>query len=461
MQKMNLFQNMKSKLLPIAAVSVLTAGIFAGAELQQTETASAKKQDKAEIRNVIVMIGDGMGTPYINAYRSLKNNGETPNNPKLTEFDPNLTGMMMTHPDDPDYNITDSAAAGTALATGVKTYNNAIGVDKNGKKVKSVLEEAKQQGKSTGLVATSEINHATPAAYGAHNESRKNMDQIANSYMDDKIKGKQKIDVLLGGGKSYFNRKDRNLTKEFKQAGYSYVTTKQALKKNKDQQVLGLFADGGLAKALDRDSKTPSLKDMTVSAIDRLNQNKKGFFLMVEGSQIDWAAHDNDTVGAMSEVKDFEQAYKAAIDFAKKDKHTLVIATADHTTGGFAIGANGEKNWHAEPILSAKKTPEFMAKKISEGKPVKDVLSRYTNLKFTSEEIKSVEAAAQADKSKGAYKAIIKIFNTRSNSGWTSTDHTGEEVPVYAYGPGKEKFRGLINNTDQAHIIFKMLKTGK
>lgn len=130
---------------------------------------------------------------------------------------------------------------------------------------------------SQQLVATSEINHATPAAYGAHNESRKNMDQIANSYMDDKIKGKHKIDVLLGGGKSYFNRKDRNLTKEFKQAGYSYVTTKQALKKNKDQQVLGLFAEGGLAKALDRDSKTPSLKDMTVSAIDRLNQNKKDF----------------------------------------------------------------------------------------------------------------------------------------------------------------------------------------
>ncbi|MFD0131279.1 alkaline phosphatase PhoA, partial [Bacillus subtilis] len=154
-------------------------------------------------------------------------------------------------------------------------------------------------------------------------------------------------------------------------------------------------------------------------------------------------------------------AYKAAIEFAKKDKHTLVIATADHTTGGFTIGANGEKNWHAEPILAAKKTPEFMAKKINEGKPAKDVLARYGNLKVTSEEIKSVEAAAQADKSKGAYKAIIKIFNTRSNSGWTSTDHTGEEVPVYAYGPGKEKFRGLINNTDQANIIFKILKTGK
>lgn len=245
---MSLFQNMKSKLLPIAAVSVLTAGIFAGAELQQTEKASAKKQDKAEIRNVIVMIGDGMGTPYIRAYRSMKNNGDTPNNPKLTEFDRNLTGMMMTHPDDPDYNITDSAAAGTALATGVKTYNNAIGVDKNGKKVKSVLEEAKQQGKSTGLVATSEINHATPAAYGAHNESRKNMDQIANSYMDDKIKGKLKIDVLLGGGKSYFNRKDRNLTKEFKQAGYSYVTTKQALKKIKISRCSGFSQMEGLLR---------------------------------------------------------------------------------------------------------------------------------------------------------------------------------------------------------------------
>ncbi|MCY7948124.1 alkaline phosphatase [Bacillus atrophaeus] len=461
MRTMKFFQNVKAKLLPLAAVSVLTAGIFTGIEFQQAEKADAKKQDKNEIRNVIVMIGDGMGTPYINAYRSLKNNGKTPNDMKLTEFDPNLTGMMMTYPGDPDYNITDSAAAGTALSTGVKTYNNAIGVNKNKKRVKSVLEEAKEQGKSTGLVATSEINHATPAAYGAHNESRKNMNQIANSYFDDKINGKQKIDVLLGGGKTYFNRKDRNLTEEFKKTGYSYVTTKRELKKDKNKQILGLFADGGLAKALDRDSQTPSLEDMTSSAIDRLNQNKKGFFLMVEGSQIDWAAHDNDVVGAMSEVKDFEKAYKAAIQFAKKDKHTLVIATADHTTGGFTIGANSEKNWHAKPILAAKRTPEFMAKKIAEGKPAKDVLSRYTDLTFTAEEIKTVEAAAQADQNKGAYKAIIKLFNTRSNSGWTSTDHTGEEVPVYAYGPGKEKFAGLINNTDQAKKIFKILKTGK
>ncbi|UZD75098.1 alkaline phosphatase [Bacillus siamensis] len=459
---MSLFKQVRSKLLPAAAVSVLTAGLIAGAGFQHSEQAAAKKQpDKNEIRNVIFMVGDGMGAPYMNAYRSVINKGKPSDGMKLTAFDPNLTGMMMTYPDDPDSTITDSAAAGTAMATGVKTYNAAIGVDKKGKRVKSVLEEAKQRGKSTGLVATSEIAHATPAAFGAHNKSRKNMDEIASSYFDDRINGKQKVDVLLGGGKSNFIRKDRNITKDFKKAGYSYVTSKQELKKDRNKNVLGLFADGGLAKAIDRSNDVPSLEDMTTAAIDRLHKNKKGFFLMVEGSQIDWAGHDNDIVGAMSEMKDFEKAYKAAIAFAKKDKHTLVIATADHTTGGLTIGANNDKNWHVEPILAAKKTPAFMADQIKAGKSVSSVLARYTGLKCSKAEINQIETTAKQDKDKGAYKAIIKLFNAKTNSGWTTGDHTGEEVPVYAYGPGKESFTGLLNNTDQAKKIFHILKNGK
>ncbi|MBT2574005.1 alkaline phosphatase [Bacillus sp. ISL-51] len=459
---MSLFKQVKSKLLPAAAVSVLTAGLIAGAGFQHSEQAAAKKQkDTNEIRNVIFMIGDGMGAPYMNAYRSVINKGKPADGMKLTAFDPNLTGMMMTYPDDPDSSITDSAAAGTAMATGVKTYNAAIGMNKKGQRVKSVLEEAKQQGKSTGLVATSEIAHATPAAFGAHNKSRKNMNEIASSYIDDQINGKPKVDVLLGGGKTNFIRKERNVTKDFKKAGFSYVTSKQELKKDRNKKILGLFADGGLDKALDRTSETPSLEDMTNSAIDRLNTNKKGFFLMVEGSQIDWAGHDNDVVGAMSEMKDFEKAYKAAIAFAKNDKHTLVIATADHTTGGFTVGANGEKNWHVEPILAAKKTPAFMADQIKAGKSVSSVLTKYTKLKWSKDEIQQIETAAKQDPDKGAYKAIIKLFNTKTNSGWTSGDHTGEEVPVYAYGPGKEAFTGLLNNTDQAKNIFNILKNGK
>ncbi|TAI19822.1 alkaline phosphatase, partial [Bacillus velezensis] len=217
----------------------------------------------------------------------------------------------------------------------------AIAVDNDGSEAKTVLEAAKEKGKATGLVATSEITHATPASFGSHDHSRKNMNSIADDYFDEMVNGKHKIDVLLGGGKSNFDRKDRNLIKEFKKAGYSYVDNRKDMLKNKDSQVLGLFADGGLPKKIDRTKDIPSLKDMTNTAIKKLNKDKDGFFLMVEGSQIDWAGHDNDIVGAMSEMEDFEQAYKAAIDFAKKDKHTLVVATADHSTGGYSIGADG------------------------------------------------------------------------------------------------------------------------
>ena len=204
------------------------------------------------------------------------------------------------------------------MSAGIKTYNAAIAVDNDKAEVKTVLEQAK--GKSTGLVATSEITHATPAAFGAHDISRKNMDAIANDYFDEKIKGKHKVDVMLGGGVKNFVRKDRNLTEEFKKSGYSYVTDRDQLLNDKNDQILGLFAPGGLDKMIDRNEKTPSLEEMTNAAIERLNKNKNGFFLMVEGSQIDWAGHDNDIVGAMSEMEDFEKAFKAAIEFAKKIK---------------------------------------------------------------------------------------------------------------------------------------------
>ncbi|WP_283936049.1 alkaline phosphatase [Acinetobacter sp. VT 511] len=131
------------------------------------------------------------------------------------------------------------------------------------------------------------------------------------------------------------------------------MTDRSSLLADKNQQVLGLFADGGLDKLIDRTAATPSLAEMTNTAIDRLSSNDKGFFLMVEGSQIDWAGHDNDIVGAMSEMDDFAAAFQAAIDFAKKDGETLVVATADHSTGGLTLGKDGEYNFFVDPIKAA------------------------------------------------------------------------------------------------------------
>ncbi len=454
-------KDFKKKVIPLAVISTLALGSIIG-----THTFAEEDDDKkqsGEVKNIIFLIGDGMGVSYTSAYRYLMNSSSSEFVNK-TELDKYLVGQQMTYPEDPEQNITDSASAATAMSAGIKTYNSAIAVDNDGTEVQTVLEVAKTRGKATGLVATSEITHATPAAFGSHDESRKNMNAIADDYYNELINGEHKIDVLLGGGQDNFIRKDRNLTEEFKKDGYSYVSTKEELSKDKSQQVLGLFAKRGLPKMIDRTSDIPSLEDMTNSAINRLNKNKKGFFLMVEGSQVDWAGHDNDIVSAMSEMQDFEKAFKAAIDFAKKDKHTLVIATADHSTGGYSIGADGIYNWFGEPIKAAKRTPDFMAQEIINGKNVEETLKLYIDqsiLKLTADEIKSVIDSAENKDLRQVDDAIEEIFNTRTNTGWTTGGHTGEDVPVYAFGPARERFIGQIENTDNAKIIIDLLSKGK
>ncbi|MGF9817192.1 alkaline phosphatase [Brevibacillus agri] len=455
-----MFRTFPKKLVPVAVISslALTTALFGGNS--GLVKAAENKAGNALVKNIIFLIGDGMGTSYTTAYRYMKDDPATPVM-EPTEFDKYLVGAQMTYAEDEKQNITDSASAATAMSSGVKTYNNAIAVDNDKSEVETVLERAKKVGKSTGLVATSEITHATPASFGAHDESRKNMDAIADDYYDLRIDGKHSVDVLLGGGLNNFVRKDRNLTEEFKKDGYSYVTSKQELLSDKNDKILGLFAAGGMDKMIDRTDKTPSLEDMTKAAIERLSKNKEGFFLMVEGSQIDWAGHDNDIVAAMSEMEDFEKAFKAAIDFAKKDGNTLVVATADHSTGGLSVGAKEEYNFLVAPIKAAKRTPDFIAAGIAKGASVEETLKKYIDLQLTPEEIASVKKAAETKKQVEIDNAIEAIFDKRSFTGWTTGGHTGEDVNVYAYGPWKERFSGLIDNTHNAEVIFEILGEAK
>ncbi|MBY0147596.1 alkaline phosphatase [Neobacillus niacini] len=423
---------------------------------QETCNANGMEQ-KGEIRNIIFLIGDGMGVSFTSGYRYFKDNPDTLEL-ESTEFGPYLVGQQTTFPNDPNYNVTDSAASATAMATGVKTYNGAIGIGNDHSKLKSVLEAAKEKGKAAGLVATAQITHGTPAAFGAHVVQRKSMSAIADDYYQDLVNGHHKIDVLLGGGSEWFIRSDRNLVEDFVKDGYSYVRNLEELQNDHSPQVLGLFARRGLPKMIDRPKGVPSLAEMAGSAIERLSKNDNGFFLMIEGSQIDWAGHDNDIVGVMSEMEDFEEAFKAAIDFAKKDGHTLVIATADHSTGGYTIGAQGQYNWFSSVIKAVKRTPDYIAAKIVNGADVKEALTKYIEFPLTRNEINSVQRAARTHKARNIDNAIEEIINTRSFTGWTTKGHTGEDVNVYAYGPGSERFRGQIDNTDHAKIIFDILK---
>jgi len=253
-----------------------------------------------EPTNIIYLIGDGMGVAYTSAYRYYHDDPNTPNIDR-TVFDDMLVGMSSSYPHDEHFNVTDSAAAATALASGVKTFNGAIGMDAQREPVYSLLDVAKRKHYLTGIAVTSHVVHATPAAFVAHVGSRASYNSIADQYLDLRIDGKPKLDILFGAGKEYFIRKDRNLIAEFKKLGYSYEDTWDDLNTIKKYPAIGLFEATEMPSALD--GKEPlRLAKMTEKALSLLE--KKPFFLMLEASQIDWCGHVNDIACAMAEMHD-------------------------------------------------------------------------------------------------------------------------------------------------------------
>lgn len=415
-------------------------------------------------KNIIFMVADGMSVSLVSGYREFKNSEpEFYRTPCI--FNDYLVGQLSTYSFDKFETITDSAAAATAMATGVKTANGLIGLDINKERISSALEIAKENGKRTGLVATSEISHATPAGFGAHVIDRTHYHNIADQYYDERINGEHKIDVMLGGGREHFVRGDRNIATAFASDGYDIVHTKSELLKSNQPQILGLFSQFGLPMAIDRIAAiTPSLADLVASAITRLNKqdNDQGFFLMVEGSQIDWAAHHHDIVSVMSEIEDFAQAFEAAINFAKEDGETLVIATADHATGGMTMGVNEISNWAPEYIRKIKKTPERIAVDIYTSNHWEEVVIDNIGFPLSSTEIRQIYAAYRShafsvqETLARITEAIREIVDRRSNTGWTTGGHTGEDVNIYAYGPSSQAFAGWRENS----TLGQQLKAG-
>ena len=310
-------------------------------------------------KNIIYMIGDGMGPAYTTAYRYYVDDPTT-KEVERTIFDNLLTGMASTSPDDNTI-VTDSAAGATALATATKTYNGAIAVDNEKKPLETMLQIAKSKGRVTGLVATSQINHATPASFAAHNEYRRNYNEIADDFIDIKVNEKLSVDLLLGGGIQYFIRDDRNLIDEFKQYGYRYIDDFDRLNELNQLPAIGLFSDVAFAYAIDQRPKR--LTNMTEKSLALMDKSGgTGFFIMIEGSQIDWCGHANDIACAMAEMDDFAQSIKTAKRFVDANPDTLLVVTADHSTGGLTLGANGNYSWHTNVIKGVKASASKITK---------------------------------------------------------------------------------------------------
>ncbi|SFS65087.1 alkaline phosphatase [Marininema halotolerans] len=405
----------------IATVTTIAAAIAVIPAWADSNTAASHHHTP---KNVILMIGDGMGAGHRQAIRlskvGLNGNLEMDNLP--------ISGLVHTSPSDSSATVTDSAAAGTAMATGVKTYNGAIAVNHNKQPIPTILERAKQMGKATGLVTTSQITDATPASFASHVTNRKEQSEIARQMIEE-----SQPDVLLGGGEDYFypvgnpgkypdtdkqkSSAPSHLVKEAIKNGYTYVSNRKELRQTTSKKILGLFANEEMFIQAPEDEGATyqpvvPLKEMTKKALYTLNKSKNGFFLLIEEEGIDEMAHNNNSELTLKSGQAFDRTVGIVKHYAKKQGDTLVIVVGDHETGGMTIEDEGDSSHPDE----------------------------------------SGDGLSQED---GPFP--IAHSSKTFIIDWTTGNHTGVDVPLTAMGPGSKRLTGMYENTTLYDVMYQVL----
>ena len=329
--------------------------------------------------------------------------------------------------------------------------------------IATLIEGAERAGKATGIISTSNIQHATPADYSSHNPNRNNYEDLGEQQVY------QGMEVVLGAGSRYLqaeNRKDgEDLVSVIKDLGYDYVTSPAEMKASTGNKLWGMFAESAMAYDIDRNpEEEPSLAEMTSKALEVLAKEDEGFFLMVEGSKVDWAAHANDPVGVKSDVLAFDEAVKVAKDFADKNKDTVIVVASDHGTGGLTIGHRDISSGYDKAPLSefthiiknAKLTGEGVANKINNDRTniaaVMEEAYGITNL--TSEELSTLKETDNLD------GAVGTIVSNRSHIGWTTGGHVGGDVALYCYSTADSAkvLSGTVNNNEIGLYVAELLE---
>ena len=344
-------------------------------------------EKEPEVKNIIIMIGDGMGL----AQASLT---QIENKYAPTAFD-RAQNVALQKTYSANNRVTDSAASGTALATGYKTNNSTLGQTPDGTPVESIIAKAEKVGYASGVVVTCYVNHATPAAFYAHRESRNDNEGIITDFMASDL------DVVFGGGTRFFNehftKQNKNYVDELKAKGYNVLSEQSEMASVSEGNVVGLFAETNIP--LMRNGRGDYLPKATAKALEILTNNvekqgKEGFVLMIEGSQIDGEGHGNNIEGVLAETRDFAAAMDVAMDYADAHPGTLVVVTGDHETGGLSIPSN---------------------------------------------------------------KTDFTLPESGISYGFSTTGHTGIMLPVYLYGTGADRINGIMENTELSQALQRMI----
>ena len=465
--------------MPRSSLLGLPLFLLVSMQLSCTPTTNPDMASSRAPRNVILFIADGAGPAHFTMARELT--AHLGLRDRL-HIDPYLTGLVRTH--SARERITDSASSATAYATGFKTENGVIAVDTLHRPLLTILEAAEAKGMATGLVATSRITHATPAAFAAH---------VPNRNMENEIAGQMlsaQIDVILGGGWRHFipearggeRSDDRDLLQEASAIGYQVIGNMDALEDVQGGPVLGLFTESHMPYEIDvaenDASYVPHIVRMTRKAIDILRGSDQGFFLVVEGSRIDHASHAHDVPAALRETLAYDEAFEAARAFAEEDGETLLVAVSDHETGGLALGRSlldpeqadrvGEAptywqslyarawyDWNPQQLAGVSASVGTLASALENGADAGDVLAAMAAVEeVTSAELVAIEVGRKENRL--AY-VLGEIVGRRAGVAWTTLGHTATDVNLYAYGPGSDRLRGHLDNTDVGKRLFEAL----
>jgi alkaline phosphatase len=426
-------------------------------------------QTQLQAKNVIILIGDGMGPSQFGA-AWIYSNRVLNKDLRMSELMKKGRTAYLVN-DTADAIVTESAAAAGQIATGQRMTARALSMAADGKTpVKTILEMVKEKKLATGLVTTSGITDATPAAFATHVAHRSNEESVADQEL------KFGVDVLMGGRKQFFlpesaggKRKDgRNLLEEAQKAGYTVAGTAEELKAVPAGKILGLFNMGNMSYEIDRAATAePSLAEMTGKALQILSKSKSGFFAMIEGGRIDHAAHRNDAPATIRETLAFDDAVGVAMDFVKKNPATLLIVTADHETAGMSlIGHSKESKEYVgmdlKAIEKSKVSFEWMAAKWGK-KPtpekIKEIVKQSMEIDLTDDEARMVadDAIKKLDPYNYNYDYLHSLgFVLRPYLlvGWGSQTHTASPLFLFAEGPGSQRINGLMHNTE----IFTVMK---
>lgn len=351
--------------------------------------------------------------------------------------------------------VTDSAAGATAYSCGLRTLNYQVAITPEGKACGTLFESAQKKGFKTGIVVTSEFTHATPASFASHAKSREMLQFIGEQMLQ------KRPDVLLGGGMAILKdkRNDERLYRLALERYQKILTHKTELHKDLDLPVFGIFADNHLNFTIDKSVTQPSLASMTATTLDLLTKNKDDrFFLFIEGSRIDHAAHANDIAAHFHDILAFDETIKVLEDYVAKNPDTLVVVVADHETGGLTIGRDGIYQFNTDVLNSITRSLDFIAQFILQHPEpsmdvVRDALSRFSDIPW---QLKYELLFPEPLNFNTITKGFSKIFAEETLAGWTTGGHTGVDINLFAFGPRSDDFRGVFRNDVVGRKLEKM-----